>query len=202
VSAPARDALLSRPASIGMILPGTEIRIVDVQTAESLPAGVDGEIQVRGPQVMAGYLNDPDATAATLEDGWLHTGDIGHADGEGYLYCVDRLKELIKYRGFQVPPAELEALLLNHPAVADAAVIPSPDKVAGEIPKAFVVRAEGEEITGGELMSWVSGRVPSFKKIRRIDFIDEIPRSASGKILRRVLVERERERVRVHGPSA
>jgi acyl-CoA synthetase (AMP-forming)/AMP-acid ligase II len=115
VSAPARDALLSRPASIGMILPGTEIRIVDVQTAESLPAGVDGEIQVRGPQVMAGYLNDPDATAATLEDGWLHTGDIGHADGEGYLYCVDRLKELIKYRGFQVPPAELEALLLKPP---------------------------------------------------------------------------------------
>ena len=167
--------------------------VVDVASGDRLPAGADGEILVRGPQVMAGYLNDPEATSRTLDaDGWLHTGDIGHADGDGYLYCVDRLKELIKYRGYQVPPAELEALLLRNPAVADAAVIPSPDEVAGEVPKAFVVRTEGSQITEGELMSWVSERVPSFKKVRRVEFIDQIPRSASGKILRRVLVERER----------
>jgi acyl-CoA synthetase (AMP-forming)/AMP-acid ligase II len=191
VSAPARDPSIARPGSIGLILPSTEIQIVDVGSGEPLGAGEDGEIWVRGPQVMAGYLNDEEATSRTLDaDGWLHTGDIGHADEEGYLYCVDRLKELIKYRGYQVPPAELEAVLLQHPAVADAAVIPSPDEVAGEVPKAFVVKSG--EVTEGELMSWVSGRVPSFKKIRRVEFIEEIPKTASGKILRRVLVERER----------
>lgn len=142
---------------------------------------------------MRGYLDDPEATRFTLEpDGWLHTGDIGHVDGDGYLYVVDRLKELIKYRGYQVPPAELEALLVRHPSVADAAVIPAPDPTAGEIPKAFVVRSG--EVTEGELLSWVSERVPSFKKVRRVEFVDEIPRSASGKILRRMLVERERDR--------
>jgi acyl-CoA synthetase (AMP-forming)/AMP-acid ligase II len=193
VSAPSRDRSLARPASIGIILPQTEVCVVDVASAEQLPAGVDGEIWVRGPQVMAGYLNDEAATAMTLDaDGWLRTGDIGHADEDGYLYCVDRLKELIKYRGYQVPPAELEALLLGNPAVADAAVIPAPDDVAGEVPKAFVVRTPGSQIAEGELMSWVSERVPSFKKIRRVEFIDAIPRSASGKILRRVLVEKER----------
>jgi acyl-CoA synthetase (AMP-forming)/AMP-acid ligase II len=196
VSAPSRDRTLARPASIGIILPKTEVCVVDVETAARQPAGVDGEILVRGPQVMAGYLNDDEATARTLDaDGWLHTGDIGHADDDGYLYCVDRLKELIKYRGYQVPPAELEALLLANPAVADAAVIPAPDDVAGEVPKAFVVRTPGSEVTEGELMSWVSERVPSFKKIRRVEFIDAIPRSASGKILRRVLVEQERSRL-------
>jgi len=142
---------------------------------------------------MAGYLDDPDANAYTLrEDGWLRTGDIGHVDSDGYLYVVDRLKELIKYRGFQVPPAELEALLLQHPSVLDAAVIPAPDPTAGEIPKAFVVVRPDDPVTKGELMSWVSERVPSYKKVRRVEFIDEIPRSLSGKILRRVLVDRER----------
>ena len=144
---------------------------------------------------MRGYLDDPEATAFTLEpDGWLHTGDIGHVDAGGYLYVVDRLKELIKYRGFQVPPAELEALLVQHPGVMDAAVVPSPDPNVGEVPKAFVVRVPGAEITEGELMSYVSERVPSYKKVRRVEFIEEIPRSLSGKILRRVLVERERAR--------
>ena len=192
VSAPPRDPSIARPGSIGLILPDTEISIVDIESGDALGPEEDGEILVRGPQVMAGYLNDDEATARTLDaDGWLHTGDIGHVDGDGYLYCVDRLKELIKYRGYQVPPAELEAVLLQHPAVGDAAVIPSPDEVAGEVPKAFVVKAG--DVTEGELMSWVSSRVPSFKKVRRVEFIEEIPRSASGKILRRVLVERERE---------
>ena len=193
LSAPTRDPGQARPASTGMILPNTEVRIVDVESGEDRAAEDDGEIWVRGPQVMPGYLDDPEANAYTLrEDGWLRTGDIGHVDEDGYLYVVDRLKELIKYRGFQVPPAELEALLLQHPSVLDAAVVPTPDPTAGEVPKAFVVVREGDDVTEGALMSWVSERVPSYKKVRRVEFIDEIPRSLSGKILRRVLVERER----------
>jgi len=191
VSAPSRDPAEARPGTIGRILPSTQVRVADLEGGGDLGPGVDGEILVRGPQVMAGYLRDPDATANTLDaDGWLHTGDIGHADDDGYLTVVDRLKELIKYRGYQVPPAELEALLLQHPGVADAAVIPALDASGGEIPKACIVRRG--EVTEGELLSWVSERVPSFKKIRRVAFVEEIPRTASGKILRRVLVERER----------
>jgi acyl-CoA synthetase (AMP-forming)/AMP-acid ligase II len=151
----------------------------------------NGEIWIRGPQVMKGYLNNPDATAATVdEDGWLHTGDIGYVDEGGNFFIVDRLKELIKYKGFQVAPAELEALLLSHPAIADAAVIPSADEEAGEVPKAFIVRQS--ELTAGEVMAWVAERVSPQKKIRRVEFVDQIPKSLSGKILRRVLVERER----------
>jgi acyl-CoA synthetase (AMP-forming)/AMP-acid ligase II len=193
MSASTRDATQARQSSTGPILPNTEIRVANLGTGEDCAADQDGEIWVRGPQVMKGYLDDPEANAYTLaEDGWLRTGDIGHVDADGYLYVVDRLKELIKYRGFQVPPAELEALLVQHPAVADAAVIPSPDEVAGEVPKAFVVKRADAEVTEGELLSWVSSRVPSYKKVRRVEFIDEIPRSLSGKILRRILVERER----------
>lgn len=194
LSAPVRDPARGRPASAGQILPDTEIRIVALdEGAEDPPAGEDGEIWARGPQIMKGYLEDPDANAWIFPgDGWLRTGDIGHADDDGYLFVVDRLKELIKYRGFQVPPAELEALLLQHPAVADAAVIPKPDANAGEIPKAFVVKVPGAEVTEGQLMSYISERVPTYKKVRRVEFIEEIPRSLSGKILRRVLVERER----------
>jgi acyl-CoA synthetase (AMP-forming)/AMP-acid ligase II len=193
MSAPTRDPQQARAASAGLILPNTEIRVRDIETGEPLGTGEDGEIMIRGPQVMAGYLDDPEANAMTLEpDGWLHTGDIGHADTDGYLYVVDRLKELIKYRGFQVPPAELEALLVQHPDVMDAAVVPAPDANAGEVPKAFVVLAPGAGVTEGQLMSYISERVPSYKKVRRVEFIDEIPRSLSGKILRRVLVERER----------
>jgi acyl-CoA synthetase (AMP-forming)/AMP-acid ligase II len=193
LSAPTRNPEQARSASTGLILPNTEVRIVDPETGADRGVGEDGEIWGRGPQVMAGYLDDPEANAYTLRgDGWLRTGDIGHVDADGYLYVVDRLKELIKYRGFQVPPAELEALLLQHPSVLDAAVIPAPDPTAGEIPKAFVVVRPDDPVTEGALMSWVSERVPSYKKVRRVEFIDEIPRSLSGKILRRVLVDRER----------
>ena len=146
---------------------------------------------MRGPLVMKGYLNQPEATAQTIDaEGWLHTGDLGVADEDGWLSVVDRLKELIKYKGFQVAPAELEAVLLAHPAVADVAVIPSPDEEAGEVPKAFVV-LQGEA-TADELMAFVAARVAPYKKVRRLEFVDQIPKSASGKILRRVLVERER----------
>ena len=149
---------------------------------------------MRGPQVMKGYLNQPEATAKTIDaEGWLHTGDIGYADDDHHFFIVDRAKELIKYKGFQVAPAELEAILLTHPAVADAAVIPIPDEEAGELPKAYVVLknvAEAEEI-----LAFVSARVAPFKKIRLIEFIEKIPKSASGKILRRVLIEAERARI-------
>ncbi len=135
---------------------------------------------------MLGYLNRPDATRATFDDDrWLHTGDIGHADADGNFFVVDRLKELIKYKGMQVPPAELEALLLTHPAVADAAVVPLKDDDAGEIPRAFVVLKA--PATAEELMAYVAERVAPYKKIRRLDFIDVIPKSPSGKILRRLL---------------
>ena len=142
---------------------------------------------------MVGYLKNPTATSKTIDaDGWLHTGDIGHADRDGFFFVVDRLKELIKYKGYQVPPAELEAVLVGHPSVDDAAVVPSPDEEVGEVPKAFVVLKTDASTTPDELMAYVAERVAPYKRIRRVEFIEEIPKSLSGKILRRVLVERER----------
>jgi acyl-CoA synthetase (AMP-forming)/AMP-acid ligase II len=179
--------------SVGVPAPNTECKVVDLETGALLGPNKEGEVCVRGPQVMKGYLNRPEATAATIDaEQWLHTGDIGYADEDGHFYIVDRAKELIKYKGFQVPPAELEALLLTHPCVADAAVIPCPDDEAGEVPKAFVV-LKGEA-TAKELMSFVAERVAPYKKIRMLEFIDKIPKSASGKILRRLLVQTDRER--------
>ena len=182
-----------RPGSIGVPIPHTEVRVVDLETGADCAAGEDGEIWIRGPQVMHGYLNNPEATSITIDhDGWLHTGDIGHYDADHHFYIVDRLKELIKYKGFQVPPAELEAVLLTHPAVGDAAVIPVLDEEAGEIPKAFVVLKPDMEATADELMAHVAGHVAHFKQIRALEFRSEIPKSASGKILRRVLRDEER----------
>ena len=176
--------------SIGPSLPNTEVQIVDIDLGAALGPGEPGEVWIRGPQVMLGYLNRPEATAEALdEEGWLHTGDIGYVDEEGYCYIVDRLKELIKYKGFQVAPAELEALLLTHPRIRDVAVVRSPDPEAGEVPKAFVV-ADGE-LSADEVMSFVAAKVAPHKKIRRVEFVDEVPKSPAGKILRRVLIERE-----------
>jgi acyl-CoA synthetase (AMP-forming)/AMP-acid ligase II len=185
------DPARNKPGSIGPPIPNTECKVVDPETGNEQGPNELGEVWIRGPQVMRGYLNNPDATSATIDgDGWLHSGDIGYADEDGYFYIVDRLKELIKYKGFQVAPAELESILLSHPAVGDAAVIPSPDEEAGEVPKAFVVLS-GDASTD-EIMEFVAGKVSPQKKIRRIEVIDEIPKSPSGKILRRVLIERER----------
>lgn len=181
--------------SVGVPAPNTECKIVDLETGAVLGPFKEGEVCVRGPQIMKGYLNRPEATAATVDaEQWLHTGDIGYADNDGHFFIVDRAKELIKYKGFQVPPAELEALLLMHPSVADAAVIPIPDDEAGEVPKAFVVLRG--EATPQELMTFVAERVAPHKKIRLLEFIDKVPKSASGKILRRVLVQMERERAK------
>ncbi len=186
-----------RPGSVGVPIPNTQAKVVDIVTGETLPPGEQGEICVRGPQLMKGYLNNPEATAATIDaDGWLHTGDIGYADSDGYFYVVDRLKELIKYKGMQVAPAELEGILLSHPAVADAAVIPSPDEEAGEVPKAFVVLKE--QATPQALMAYVAERVAPHKKVRQLEVVEQIPKSPTGKILRRVLVARERQQAGVN----
>jgi acyl-CoA synthetase (AMP-forming)/AMP-acid ligase II len=187
------DPAKIKPGSIGPLVAATECRIIDYTNDAELGPNQEGELWVRGPQVMQGYLNRPDATRAVINpDGWFRTGDIGYADEDSYFYIVDRLKELIKYKGLQVAPAELEAVLLTHPAVADAAVIPSPDEEAGEVPKAFVVLRG--EATPDELMAFVADKVAPYKKIRRLEVIEQIPKSASGKILRRVLVERERSK--------
>ena len=177
-----------KAGSSGVTVSNTESRIVDPDTGEDQPVGERGELWVRGPQVMKGYLNNPEATAATLDsDGWLHTGDVAIIDEDHHMTIVDRVKELIKYNGFQVPPAELEALLITHPEVNDVAVIGIPDESAGELPKAFIVRSPGSEVTAEDLQAFVAEHVASYKHIRLVEFIDEIPKSASGKILRRLL---------------
>jgi acyl-CoA synthetase (AMP-forming)/AMP-acid ligase II len=182
-----------KAGSVGVAVPNTEVMIADPATGAAVGVDVDGEVCVRGPQVMKGYLGNPAATAATIDDhGWLHTGDIGHVDDEGHLFIVDRLKELVKYKGFQVPPAELEALLLTHAAVTDAAVVGLPDEEAGEIPVAYVVRTADDAVTEADVMAFVAARVAGYKQVRQVRFVDAVPKSASGKILRRLLVDKER----------
>jgi acyl-CoA synthetase (AMP-forming)/AMP-acid ligase II len=178
------------PGAVGKLLPGTEMRIVALDAPGSdVGPGVDGEILIRGPQVMKGYLGRPEATAAMIDaDGWVHTGDVGRVDADGWLFVVDRLKELIKYKGFQVAPAELEALLLTHDAIADAAVIGVYDDDGNEVPKAYVVRRSGAApLTEDDVMAYVAERVTPYKRVRRVAFIGGVPRAASGKILRREL---------------
>lgn len=193
---PTHDAPF-KPGSIGHVVPSTEVKIVEVDTTRDVSGpGQDGELWIRGPQIMKGYLNRPEDTAAAIDaDGWYHTGDVGHVDDEGYFFIVDRTKELIKYKGLQVAPAELEALLLIHPAVLDAAVTRIPDEEAGEVPKAFVVRRPDEAsraVTAEALMAFVAERVAPHKRIRRVAFVEQIPKSPSGKILRRLLVQPDR----------
>jgi 4-coumarate--CoA ligase len=177
-----------RPGTSGVTVSNTEIRIVDPGTGEDQGAGERGELWVRGPQVMKGYLNNEEATAETLDDeGWLHTGDVAVLDEHQHVSIVDRLKELIKYKGFQVPPAELEALIITHPDVADVAVIGVPDEEAGELPKAFVVPMPGKEVSLASLQDLVGEHLVSYKQVRDLQLIDAIPKSAAGKILRRQL---------------
>jgi acyl-CoA synthetase (AMP-forming)/AMP-acid ligase II len=170
----------------GILVADTEARVVDPVSGADLGTDGTGEIWIRGPQLMRGYLGRPEATAETIDaDGWLHTGDIGRADADGRIFITDRIKELIKYKAYQVAPAELEALLCTHPAVAAAAVIGAPDEEAGELPTAFVV-ASGQ-LPDDELMAWVAERVAPHKRIRRVERVDAIPCSPTGKILRREL---------------
>jgi acyl-CoA synthetase (AMP-forming)/AMP-acid ligase II len=187
------DPAKTRPGSVGVLVPSMEARVVDVSTGEDLGPGARGELWLRGSNVMRGYLGRLEATAAMLDaEGWLHTGDVGYVDAEGYFSIVDRIKELIKYKGMQVAPAELEAVLLAHPAIADAAVVGVPDEAAGEVPKAFIVPRAA--VDAEEVLAYVAGHVAPYKKIRQLEVVAAIPRSASGKILRRLLMEQERER--------
>ena len=192
---PTRNAPV-KPGSIGMVVPNTEVKLVDVVTGAELGRNQEGELLIRGPQIMKGYLGRPEDTAQAIDpEGWYHSGDVGYADDEGWFYIVDRTKELIKYKGMQVAPAELEALLATHPAILDAAVIRKADEEAGEVPKAYVVLKPDEAsraTTAEALMAWVAERVAPHKRVRHVAFIDQIPKSASGKILRRMLVEREK----------
>ncbi|MFD0143797.1 MULTISPECIES: 4-coumarate--CoA ligase family protein [unclassified Streptomyces] len=188
------DAVGPPPGAVGRLLPSTEMRILSLDDpSKDAAPGAEGEVAIRGPQVMKGYLGRPDATAAMIDaDGWVHTGDIGRVDEDGWLFVVDRVKELIKYKGFQVAPAELEALLLTHEGIADAAVIGVTDEEGTEIPKAYVVRQPtAPELGAEDVMAYVAGKVAPYKKIRRVEFIDGVPRAASGKILRRELRDRE-----------
>jgi acyl-CoA synthetase (AMP-forming)/AMP-acid ligase II len=185
-----------RPGSVGPRVADTELKVVDVEdAAREMPPGEAGELVVRGSQVMKGYFNNLQATAETItEDGWMQTGDIVSIDDDGYMWVMDRKKELIKYKGFQVPPAELEGLLQEHPDLSDAAVIGKQDVAAGEIPKAFVVVKKGATVSAEDVMGFIAGQVATFKQVREVEFVDEIPKTPSGKILRRVLADRERSR--------
>ena len=177
-----------KPGSVGLTASNTEARIVAPDSGEDQPVGVEGELWIRGPQVMKGYLNNPEATAATIDgDGWLHTGDIARIDDDGHVFIVDRLKELIKVKAFQVAPAELEALLVDHPQIVDAAVIGRPDDESGEVPIAFVVAVPGADIDEAGVKAFVAEQVATYKQLGEVQFTEAIPKSASGKILRREL---------------
>ena len=181
----------ARAGASGITVANTECRVVDPKTGQDVTPGDEGELWVRGPQVMKGYWRNPKATSETLDnDGWLHTGDIVRFDDDGYMFVTDRLKELIKYKGFQVAPAELEAALITHPAIADVGVIGIPDEEAGEIPLAFVVAAPGADTPTLEMLqAHFKDALSHYKQVRAIRVVKEIPKAASGKILRRVLRE-------------
>jgi acyl-CoA synthetase (AMP-forming)/AMP-acid ligase II len=182
----------ARPGTSGVAISNVECRIVDPESGEDQPAGERGELWVRGPMVMTGYLNNEEATNDTIDsDGWLHTGDVAIIDDHGHYSIVDRIKELIKYNGFQVPPAELEGLLITHPAIIDVAVIGVPDEAAGELPKAFITVGPGASVSLDEVQEFVGEHFASYKQIRLLEEIDVIPKSASGKILRRELRDRD-----------
>lgn len=190
-----------RIGSIGPLMPSTEGKVIDPETGKSLGPNQRGELCIKGPQVMLGYLNDNEKTKECISDeGWLRSGDQAYYDEDGYFYITDRIKELIKVRGFQVAPAELEELLLTNEHVQDVAVVQVPDSASGELPRAYVVlkpSADPHEVTEDYLKEWVAGRVSPYKRISGgVVFIEQIPKSASGKILRRVLrdhVKREFE---------
>ncbi|GER48539.1 4-coumarate:CoA ligase [Striga asiatica] len=184
----AKEPFEIKSGACGTVVRNAEMKIVDTETGASLGRNQPGEICIRGDQIMKGYLNDPESTERTIDkEGWLHTGDIGFIDDDDELFIVDRLKEIIKYKGFQVAPAELEALLLNHPNISDAAVVSMKDEQAGEVPVAYVVKSNGSTITEDEIKQFVSKQVIFYKRINRVFFIDAIPKSPSGKILRKDL---------------
>uniref|UniRef100_A0A2C9TZF4 Uncharacterized protein n=1 Tax=Manihot esculenta TaxID=3983 RepID=A0A2C9TZF4_MANES len=179
-----------RYGTAGLLSPSMEAKIVDPENGKALAVNQTGELWLRGPSIMKGYFFNPEATSTTLDsEGWLRTGDLCYIDDDGFIFVVDRLKELIKYKGYQVPPAELEALLLTHSDITDAAVIPYPDKEAGQVPMAYVVRKDGGNLSEKAVMDFVARQVAPYKRIRRVAFIAAIPKNPSGKILRKDLIK-------------
>ncbi|EOA30264.1 hypothetical protein CARUB_v10013386mg [Capsella rubella] len=184
----AKEPFPVKSGACGTVVRNAEMKILDPDTGDSLPRNKSGEICIRGHQIMKGYLNDPVATASTIdEDGWLHTGDVGFIDEDDELFIVDRLKEIIKYKGFQVAPAELESLLIAHPEINDVAVVAMKEEDAGEVPVAFVVRSKDSNISEDEIKQFVSKQVVFYKRINKVFFTDSIPKAPSGKILRKDL---------------
>lgn len=184
----AKEPFEVKSGACGTVVRNAEMKITDHQTGLSLPRNQHGEICIRGNQIMKGYLNDPESTERTIDkDGWLHTGDIGYIDNDDEVFIVDRLKELIKYKGFQVAPAELEAMLISHPFISDAAVVPMKDEGAGEVPVAYIVRGNGCKISEDDIKQFISKQVVFYKRIHRVLFIEAIPKAPSGKILRKDL---------------
>ncbi|KAK8713266.1 hypothetical protein V6N13_148488 [Hibiscus sabdariffa] len=184
----AKQPFPTKSGSCGTVVRNAELKVIDPETGCSLGHNQPGEICIRGSQIMKGYLNDSAATAATIDvEGWLHTGDIGYVDDDGEIFIVDRVKEIIKFKGFQVPPAELESLLVSHPSIADAAVVPQKDEVAGEVPVAFVVRSNGFELTEEAVKEFIAKQVVFYKRLHKVHFVHAIPKSPSGKILRKDL---------------
>ncbi|XP_054815329.1 4-coumarate--CoA ligase 2-like isoform X2 [Prosopis cineraria] len=184
----AKEAFTTKSGSCGTVVRNAELKVVDPESGRSLGYNQPGEICIRGYQIMKGYLNDEKATAATIDaEGWLHTGDIGYVDEDDEIFIVDRVKELIKFKGFQVPPAELEGLLVSHPSIADAAVVPQKDEVAGEVPVAFIVRSNGFDLTEEAVKEFIAKRVVFYKRLHKVYFVHAIPKSPSGKILRKDL---------------
>lgn len=178
-----------KAGSVGLPVFDTELKTIDIATGEDLPSGEEGEICIKGPQVMTGYWNRPEATADVLADGWLKTGDIGREDEDGYFYITDRKKDMIIYKGYNVYPRELEEVVFEHPAVRQCAVVGKSDPVGGEIPVAFIELHEGADATEENIMDYVNGQVAPYKKIREVYFMDAIPVSAAGKVLRKELRE-------------
>jgi long-chain acyl-CoA synthetase len=184
-----------REGSIGIPIPSTDARIVDVETGEQeMPIGESGELIIKGPQVMKGYLNMPDETAATLKDGWLYTGDVAKMDDDGYFYIVDRKKDMIVASGYNVYPRDIEEVLFEHPDVAEAVAIGVPDEYRGETVKAFVVKRADSGLTEDELLAFCKERLAAYKAPKTVEFREDLPKSTVGKLLRRVLAEEERER--------
>ncbi|XP_042494057.1 4-coumarate--CoA ligase-like 1 [Macadamia integrifolia] len=187
---PSKGHGIAKRNSVGFILPNLEIKFIDPNNGQSLPKNTPGEVCVRSQCVMQGYYKNKEDTDRTIDaNKWLHTGDIGYIDDDGDIFIVDRIKELIKYKGFQVAPAELEAILLSHPSINDAAVVPLPDEEAGEIPAACVVINPNAKDSEEDIINYIGSNVASYKKLRVVQFVESIPKSASGKIMRRFLRE-------------
>ncbi|KAG4910852.1 hypothetical protein JHK87_056968 [Glycine soja] len=183
----------AHPDSCGKLIPTFCAKVVDIETGKPLPPHKEGELWFKSPTIMKGYLGNLEATSATIDsEGWLKTGDLGYIDEKGFVYIVERIKELIKHNGYQVAPAELESVLLSHPLIVDAAVIPVEDEETGQIPMAYVVRAAGSELSENQVIQFVAGQVAPYKKVRKVSFIVTIPKSAAGKILRKDLVSQSK----------